>query len=171
MANSSQFLLSPHPQTIFATGSTGGGTGPSFVSNWADKRSSNNAGFSLVIYSVGPIPNGFAWVELSNAPDAPGNNFGIPANQADDFWVASGSQTNLAFQSTGMNVATNTYQMKYSAHAVVNDPAHWGRYRFTASGIPTGNLVYTGVTGVATGVPIVTGLSAEVYFNTPFLSP
>lgn len=146
------------------------GSFPAFASNWADKRSIEDFGISLVIYGVGAtadgyhagsIPTGAAWLEYSNAPDQSGQGYSVgPHNGADDSWIGTGTSQMISFQGTGAGPsvvagATGSYQLKYGTQWLEQDiGAHWVRAHWGASG--------TSLTA--------TGLSANVYFSGPKVS-
>jgi hypothetical protein len=136
VANNAQFLLSPQP-SVFADGYN------SFVSNWADKRSSTSFGISAIFYNAIGV-DGYCTLEISNAPDQQGAGNGKPNNGGDDAVTLASSQTNLA-----LNPITGNYQVSYQ---IVNCPAHFVRLRYTASSQ-------------------ISGLQVNVYFNAPFESP
>lgn len=124
----------------------------SFVSGWGDKRSGNSAGISVVFY--GPnAPDGYAWIEASNAIVQPGNqynspNFGTsnalsPATSGDDAWEVASTQTTIT-----LNPITGLY----TANWLLTDlPARWVRLRYTSLGN-------------------VAGLSVNVYLAVPHYS-
>jgi hypothetical protein len=133
MANSSQFLVSPAPLGL-ASNANG------FVSQWVDKRSATSCGVSVVFY--GATPDGYAWLEVSNAPEQQGF-LSLPNNGGDDAIELASSQQNIALNAISGNYGTSWQ--------VINCPARWLRVRYTASAS-------------------VSGLSVNVYVNVPFES-
>lgn len=129
MANIEQFLVSPQPLPL-ASGNN------SFVSNWGDKRSCANFGVSVVFYGVN-APDGYAYLETSNAPLAQGTSYGQPAFSADDYQEIPNSQLTIGLLPSGQ------YGGQWQAS---NIGAHYVRVRYTSLGN-------------------VAGLSVNVYLN------
>jgi hypothetical protein len=135
MANNELFMVSPNPLNL----SSGNNT---FVSNWMDKRSSSTFGVSIIFY--GPnAPDGYAWLELSNAPLQSGTSYGQPQNGGDDAAVLTGSQ-----QTITQNVLTGLYSAQWQISCI---GAHFVRLRYSSLGN-------------------VSGLSVSVYGNAVFNS-
>lgn len=132
MASDQQYLVSPQPFSLLASAN-------SFVSNWADKRSAPNFGISVVFYNTGAAPDGYAWIETSNAPTAPGTNFGMPANGGDDAQEYPGSQLSIVLQPLN-----GLYGAQWQ---ISNNGAHYVRVRYTANTNKSGlsvNVYYNG---------------------------
>lgn len=98
--------------------------GNSFVSPWGDKRSCSTIGVSLVFYGTTP-PDGYAWLETSNAPEQTGTGQGIPMNKGDDAAELPSSQ-----QTITLNATTGLYSCQWQ---VSNMPCRWVRVRYTAN--------------------------------------
>jgi hypothetical protein len=113
----------------------------SFVTAWGDKRSATAFGISLVVYTNtdGYGPDGYAWLELSNAVEQPGSGYGqpysgLPVNNnvgsnsklaGDDATELTGSQQTLT-----LNPITGTYSAMWQVSGI---PARWVRVRYTAT--------------------------------------
>jgi hypothetical protein len=113
----------------------------SFTSNWSDKRSAVSFGVSVVFYGAN-APDGYCVIQTSNSPDTPGLIQGAPI--ADDAAILPGSQ-----QTVVLNPVTGNYGYTYE---ISSNPARWFR------------VVYTSLENVS-------GLSVNVYQNTPYESP
>lgn len=137
MANSEQWLVSPPPMTLSSSAN-------GFISNWADKRSAPNFGISIVFYGAN-APDGYAWIETSNAPMQSGSGvYGQPNNGGDDATEYPSSQQTIV-----LNALTGLYGCQWQ---VQDCGAHYVRVRYTSQGN-------------------VSGLSVNVYFNGVFSSP
>lgn len=115
----------------------------SFVTPWLDKRSGSVIGLSLIFYGDA-TPDGYAWVECSNATDQVGSGFGQPNNQGDDSAVYPNSQQNIV-----INSQTGLYGCQWQISSL---GAHFVRVRYTAAGSSA-------------------GLSVNCYFSAPRESP
>jgi hypothetical protein len=136
VANSELFLVSPQPLTLSNSAN-------SFVSNWGDKRSASSFGVSVVFYGAN-APDGYAWLETSNAPMQSGTSYGQPFNGGDDAAELPGSQ-----QTITLNATTGLYSAQWQ---VSNVGAHFVRVRYTANTNKS-------------------GLTVNVYLNSVFNSP
>jgi hypothetical protein len=141
MANESNFIWQP-PGTSPATG------GPlptspnnSFVTPWADKRSSSTCGLSVIFY--GGTPSGSLTVEVSNAPEIQGSA-GAPQNKGDDAVALTSANGGAP-----ITVAASAGPFQWQLY---NLPARWVRVRFTSS-------------------QTTANLSANVYMSSPRESP
>lgn len=135
MANTEQFLVSPQPLTLANPGN-------SFVSNWLDKRSANSFGISVVFYGAN-APDGYAWLEMSNAPFQAGSGYGMPNNKGDDVTELIGSQQTVTY-----NPLSGLYTAQWQISGIA---CHYVRLRYVSLGD-------------------VAGLSVNCYANAPYES-
>lgn len=135
VSNIETYLVSPQPLALSNSNN-------SFVSNWGDKRSAGIFGISAVFY--GGAPDGYAWLETSNAPSQAGSNYGGPNNSGDDAQELPGSQVTIA-----LNPLTGLWGAQWQ---VSNNGAHYVRVRYTANSNHS-------------------GLSVNIYLNAVKYSP
>jgi hypothetical protein len=135
MASSNEMLVSPAPLTLPNPGN-------GFVSNWLDKRSASVFGISIVFY--GPnAPDGYAWIETSNAPFQSGSGYGQPNNGGDDATMLTGTQQTITH-----NTLTGNWDSQWQICGI---GAHYVRLRYVS-------------------LSDVAGLTVNVYGSAPLTS-